>query len=619
MDSHTFFQFLKENKDLSSNEIKKFQHYLDLFQELHYLTPPVQGENVNMGTQFETTDLSSQNQKTTAPLPPFNSFFKGKNEKIKEDCALEKALPIHQKITAPLPEIDSEDKEKDHTTNDFQLFRSKKQARTTSIHGKNESEMLFPFEKISFEERYELLENLGEGGMGIVQKFYDHILSREVAQKKIKNLDSISSQSQRNQILRRFFVEAEIMALLEHPNIVPLYDMQQTEEGQQCLIMRKIEGQTLREYLNATPPHSPEWEEFHFLSIFRKVCDAVAYAHSKGIIHRDLKPQNIMLGMFGEVYIMDWGVSKVFGEQILSNEQNSEKYPSFRIETGTIGGIGTVGYIPPEQQNQASTVTPQADIYALGKILRECYTGLAPYEELKLMIKSFEENKANKKEALPANKIQVKNILEIEKKIPLDIRAIIQKATEKESSKRYQTVSEFLQDITKYQQHQKVSALLKADDIEKINGENSIQKQMQKLCGDEHLFPKFLSYFEKKELKKGDYLIKQGEDARELYIIISGLAVAKLEREDNHNVKLRSMGPGSIIGEIGFFLNEKPRTVSVYAGEPIVVYCLSQTSYQIMKEKNPEVAIVLQENIIKTLSTRLDKNSQVIENLMDSD
>lgn len=277
------------------------------------------------------------------------------------------------------------------------------------------------------EERYELLKTLGEGGMGVVQLVQDRVLQRSVALKKIKMIGfhEVPISETQQILLWRLYREAMITASLEHPNIVPIYEMQQVNTQEICFTMRKIEGQTFRELLKKKRDHSIVLEESKRLLIFQKICDAVAYAHSKGVIHRDLKPDNIMIGAFGEVYVMDWGLAKKQGE-------TQEILPTLESSFGnyqTIGGMGTLGYMPPEQKENAALVTPQSDIYALGKILEECFTEIPPYE------------KVNDSSTW----------------IPLDIQAIVRKATKEHPQERYATIQEMARDLEHYMNHSRVS------------------------------------------------------------------------------------------------------------------------------------------------------------------
>ncbi|MEK7485011.1 MAG: serine/threonine-protein kinase [Planctomycetota bacterium] len=166
---------------------------------------------------------------------------------------------------------------------------------------------IFPQEK-----RYEVRKILGEGGMGVIRLVYDHFLGREVAQKqiKLKSNASGSFSERQKQMFWRLNQEASITAMLEHPNIVPLYEIQQKASGEIQFTMRRIEGRSLRDVIQKMRKGEEKYDNGFLLSVFLKICDAIAYAHSRGVLHRDLKPENIMVGEFGEVYVMDWGIAK---------------------------------------------------------------------------------------------------------------------------------------------------------------------------------------------------------------------------------------------------------------------------------------------------------------------
>ncbi|MEK7485088.1 MAG: serine/threonine-protein kinase, partial [Planctomycetota bacterium] len=324
----------------------------------------------------------------------------------------------------------------------------------------------------NLQERYKILKVLGEGGMGVVQLAYDQALQREIALKRIKSkaLNSLSKSQQ--ELLWRFQREASISAMLEHPNIVPLYDVQKHSNGEMFFTMRKIEGKTLREILGRKRQNPQEYEEVELLSIFLKVCDAMAYAHSKGVIHRDLKPDNVMIGQFGEVYVMDWGIAKILKDnqqeiidpatKNLEDVKIVKKTPQKLIDSietesleegyKTVGGIGTEGYLAPEQRENASQASSYADIYSLGKILRECYTLLSPIEEFQLLVKQGSE-KLKKTEKKPT-----KNEYLVEENFSLDIQAIVKKATNENPLERYLKVEELSKDIQNYQKNKRVSA-----------------------------------------------------------------------------------------------------------------------------------------------------------------
>ncbi|MEK7485294.1 MAG: protein kinase, partial [Planctomycetota bacterium] len=309
-----------------------------------------------------------------------------------------------------------------------------------------------PLENSIQEDRYQILKELGEGGMGVVQLVQDRLLGREVALKKIRfsflNLKEIS-RVQKN-LLWRLRKEAEYTAILEHPNIVPLYDMEKKASGEIFFTMRKIEGKTLSEILREKRNGNLEYTENRLLSIFQKVCDAVRYAHSRQIVHRDLKPANMMVGKFGEVYVMDWGIAKNLNQKAKEDPEEKEGTDEKRKSFQTIGGLGTPGYMPPEQRKNASKVDHRADVFALGKILRECFTCFSPTEEFQEVLHFYENRKQNISGENPEKKWETT--------IPFDIQAIIRKACADKIEERYASVETLLDDLERYQKNIQISA-----------------------------------------------------------------------------------------------------------------------------------------------------------------
>jgi predicted Ser/Thr protein kinase len=159
--------------------------------------------------------------------------------------------------------------------------------------------------------RYALVKEIARGGMGQIYFGEDPQLERQVAVK-------VSSISEGGKDLR-FTKEAKVLALLAHPNIVPIYNVGVDAQGRPFYSMKLVKGRTLQAVLNAltdgNTEATQEYTQAALLTIFRKVCDAMAFAHAKGILHRDLKPENIMVGEYGEVLVMDWGLAKVLGER----------------------------------------------------------------------------------------------------------------------------------------------------------------------------------------------------------------------------------------------------------------------------------------------------------------
>jgi eukaryotic-like serine/threonine-protein kinase len=202
---------------------------------------------------------------------------------------------------------------------------------------------------------------LGRGGMGEVMVATDARIGREVAIKRVRADTSGSDSGDTKDLVARFLREAKVQARLEHPAIVPVYELGEDEHGP-FFTMKRVTGKTLREVLRDGMPLQ------RLLRVFVDVCRAIAFAHSRGVVHRDLKPANIMLGEFGEVYVLDWGVARV-----LADERDLTSTGSGDGETLVGAIMGTPGYAAPEQVAGEQVGRP-ADVYALGAILFEVLT-----------------------------------------------------------------------------------------------------------------------------------------------------------------------------------------------------------------------------------------------------
>ena len=205
--------------------------------------------------------------------------------------------------------------------------------------------------------RYQLIDKLGQGGMGGVYRVQDTVLGREVA------LKVIGVPNPGGDFAARLLREARVIAQLEHPGIIPVHDVGTLPDGSVFYTMKLVQGHRLDHQIEQLGTVADR------LRVFQKICDAVSFAHSHGILHRDLKPQNIMIGPFGEVLVMDWGISKVLGER---DERSESVASSHETNHGTI--LGTPGYMAPEQA-RGETVDVRADVYSLGAILRFLDTG----------------------------------------------------------------------------------------------------------------------------------------------------------------------------------------------------------------------------------------------------
>ena len=206
--------------------------------------------------------------------------------------------------------------------------------------------------------RYRLGPTIAKGGMGEIVTAHDEEIGREVAIKRMRALSPNARQ------IARFLREACIQGRLEHPAIVPVHELGTDAEGQPFFAMKKLTGTTLTQILKK--PHSRQ----RVLRAFADVCLAVEFAHAHGVIHRDIKPDNLMLGDFGETYVLDWGVAKAIGEA-------DDAFPATGDELTRAGiAIGTAGFMSPEQE-RAEEIDGRADVYGLGCVLFEILAGEA--------------------------------------------------------------------------------------------------------------------------------------------------------------------------------------------------------------------------------------------------
>lgn len=245
--------------------------------------------------------------------------------------------------------------------------------------------------------RYRQVDEVGRGGMGAVLRVFDEELQRTLAMKVALGVTAADSGSQRPgdaQRLGRFLEEAQITAQLDHPGIVPVHELGLGSAGEVYFTMRLVKGDDLSKVFAKAIAGHDGWNLTRAVHLLVRVCEAMSYAHDKGVVHRDLKPTNVMVGRYGEVYVMDWGLARVGGQSDAPAAAPAERPASVAVRIdrtpgkgdgaspATLDGdvLGTPVYMAPEQaRGDLAAMGPRADIYAVGAMLYQLLTGVAPY------------------------------------------------------------------------------------------------------------------------------------------------------------------------------------------------------------------------------------------------
>ena len=321
---------------------------------------------------------------------------------------------------------------------------------------------------------FRLGDLLAQGGMGKICQAFQVPLHRDVVIKMLR-------EDKRNaQMAGRLLQEALLTGGLEHPNIVPIYHLGRNESNEPMLVMKRIEGVTWHEVLQKRkeqPDSLPQEQrdlDWH-LRVFLQVCNALEFAHSKLIVHRDLKPENVMIGEFGEVYVLDWGIA------LSLNEDESRPLPTAK-EAASM--TGTPAYMAPEMlMDNLEALDQRTDIYLLGSVLHELLTGYPPHRGNTIM------------ELL--GQIYTRGEFRYPKEIPFELAEICNKAMQLEQENRFQTVRELRRAIEQFLTHRESYELVQEGQklIQQLQGLLSENASQEALPQQEEVMAEINSVF----------------------------------------------------------------------------------------------------------------------------
>ncbi len=337
-----------------------------------------------------------------------------------------------------------------------------------------------------------IVDLLGRGGMGSVHLAHDSELDREVALKRPHHPSRVSGAQ-----LSEFVAEARMTGQLQHPNIVPIYGLFADELGAPFFLMQVVEGQTLRSWLSTAPrgaslESAPHGKLQRGVEILMRVCDALAFAHSRQVLHCDIKPENVLVGPHGRVYLVDWGLARRLGGTEALDE--------------TLRVAGTPRYMSPEQA-RGLPLDERSDVFGVGAILYEMAAGSPPYGD----DAASAAQRAARGEVTPVAKACRDRV------ISPRLLEIIERATAPDRAQRYR-------DVTQLQEA--LHALLRGG------------PELSQL-----------------EVAEGEVIVRQGEPGDCAYVILRGRCRVTQDRHGSARV-LRDLLPGDILGELALILRE---------------------------------------------------------------
>ncbi|MBI5495202.1 MAG: protein kinase [Deltaproteobacteria bacterium] len=369
---------------------------------------------------------------------------------------------------------------------------------------------------------------IARGGFGSIHRAYDHDLKRMVA---MKTLDPERAGAPKARL--RFVEEAQITGQLDHPNIVPVHELGLDGEGRHFFTMKLVRGETLTQILKKHPDAASTGEGLdEILEILVRVCDALSFAHSRGVVHRDLKPDNIMVGAFGQVYVMDWGIAMLVAGARSGGEVEDPVVIARKAGNADARGtvVGTFAYMAPEQAlGENDHIDERTDVFAMGALLYQVLTGRPPYGGATPLEKVMAAQKG--RIPLPGEVA--------DRPLPPALCQVAMRAMRRPPEDRYQTIEDF-------------------------------RRELERFRGG--------YWFPTETFAPGTVVVKEGDEADAAYIITEG-SCEVFHMEHGRKTPLRTMGPGDVFGETAIFTS-KPRTASVRAVTELTVMVVTREALE---------------------------------------
>ncbi len=380
------------------------------------------------------------------------------------------------------------------------------------------------------QSRMHWLTTAGQGGFGSIEVVIDSLLQRRLAMKVVH-----SELSRDELTLQLFAREAMITAQLDHPNIVPVHDVGSDKTGRLYFTMKLVEGRSLSQIM-AAHEGPLDWDGLRDrIEIAIKLCDALSFSHSRGVLHCDVKSGNVMVGDFGQVYLMDWGVAKLMEGSAVRIEGplrdaaglDELKIPHDGADSACV--LGTPAYMSPEQATgQRGALDARTDVFSLGALLYEMITGRTPYADAtsELVLASARGGAIEPPSTRATNAV------------PPELERIVMKALATDRDARYPSIDAMRDALVAFAR------------------------------GD--------SGFPKHSYAADELIIREGDHGDATYIVVSGRCEV-FQTIDGARRTLRHMGPGEVFGEAAV-LSEGPRTASVVACEPTTLLVIDRAS-----------------------------------------